>query len=109
MDILACVQGLQPAIPRTTLRQCSRMVLAMVVMPGRVTMLGLSRWASPGGSDRTVPRFFATVMPWAVLFWVFLRHQVSRSEAVDLRVGDEGVVTKAGETPQGLDRCFASL
>jgi putative transposase len=109
MDILACLQCLQPTIPRTTLRQCSRMAMAMVVMTGRVTMLGLSRWAGPGGSYRTVQRFFATVMPWAVLFWVFFRHHVYRSEEVYLLVGDEVVVTKAGKTTHGLDRFFASL
>ena len=82
MDILACLQCLQPTVTRTTLRQCRRIVLALLVMTGRVTMLGLSRWAGPGGSYRTVQRFFATVIPWATLFWVFLRHHVDRSEEV---------------------------
>ena len=85
------------------------MALAMVVMTGRVTMLGLSRWAGTGGSYRTVQRLFATVMPWAVLFWVFFRHHVYRSEEAYLLVGDEVVVTKAGKTTHGLDRFFASL
>jgi putative transposase len=83
--------------------------MAMLVMTGRVTMLGLSRWAGPGGSYRTVQRFFATVIPWATLFWVFFRHQVYRSEDVYLLVGDEVVVTKAGKITHGLDRFFASL
>jgi putative transposase len=109
MDILACLQCLQPTIPRTTLRQCRRIALAMVVMTGRVTMLGLSRWAGPGGSYRTVQRFFATVIPWATLFWVFFRHHVYRSKDVYLLVGDEVVVTKAGKLTHGLDRFFASL
>jgi hypothetical protein len=81
----------------------------MVVMTGRVTMLGLSRGAGPGGSYRTVQRFFATVIPWATLFWVFFRHHVYRSEDVYLLVGDEVVVTKAGKITHGLDRFFASL
>ncbi len=81
----------------------------MVVMTGRVTMVGLSRWAGPGGSYRTVQRFFATVIPWATLFWVFFRHHVYRSEEVSLLVGDEVVVTKAGKSTHGLDRFFASL
>ena len=109
MDILACLQCLQPTVPRTTLRQCRRIALAMVVMTGRVTMVGLSRWAGPGGSYRTVQRFCATVIPWATLFWVFFRHQVYRSEEVYLLVGDEVVVTKAGKITHGLDRFFASL
>ena len=109
MDILACLQCLQATVPRTTLRQCRRIALAMLVMTGRVTMLGLSRWAGPGGSYRTVQRFFATVIPWATLFWVFFRHHVYRSEDVYLLVGDEVVVTKAGKSTHGLDRFFASL
>jgi len=91
------------------LRQFSRIAVAMVVMTGRVTMLGLARWAGAGGSYRTVQRFFATVLPWATLFWVFFRHHVYRSEDGSLLVGDEVVVTKAGKTTHGLDRFFASL
>lgn len=109
MDILACLQCLQPTVPRTTLRQCHRIALAMLGMTGRVTMLGLSRWAGPGGSYRTVQRFFATVIPWAMLFWVFFRHHLYRSGDVYLLVGDEVVVTKAGKITHGLDRFFASL
>ena len=109
MDIVALCQCLQPHVTATTLRQCSRIAMAMVVMTGRVTMLGLSRWVGPGGSYRTVQRFFATVIPWAVLFWVFFRRHVYRSEEVYLLGGDEVVVTKAGKTTHGLDRFFASL
>ena len=72
-------------------------------------MLGMARWAGKGGSYRTVQRFFATVIPWAMLFWVFFRHHVSRSEEVYLLVGDEVVVTQAGKTTHGLARFFASL
>ena len=109
MESVACLPCLQPTVTRTTLRQFHRLALAMVVMTGRVTMVGLSRWAGPGGSDRTVPRFVATVMPWAVLFWVFLRHHVYRSEETYLLGGDEGVVPKAGTTTPGLARFFARL
>jgi putative transposase len=109
MDILACLQCLQTTVPSTTLRQCRRIAMALLVMTGRVTMLGLSRWAGPGGSYRTVQRFFATVIPWATLFWVFFRHHVYRSEDVYLLVGDEVIVTKAGKSTHGLDRFFASL
>src|SRR5437867_5440639 len=109
MDSLACLPCLQPTVTRTTLRQFSRIALAMVVMTGRVTMLGLSRWAGPGGSYRTVQRFFATVIPWATLFWVCFRHPIYRSEEVSLLGCDEVVVTKAGKLTYGLERFFASL
>src|SRR3989475_8230000 len=109
VDIVALLQCLQPHVTATTLRQCSRIVWAMLVMTGRVTMLGLARWAGKGGSYRTVQRFFATVIPWATLFWVFFRHHVYRPGEGDLLVGDEVVATKAGKHTHGLDRFFASL
>src|SRR5688500_2746881 len=109
MDILALLQCLQPTVTKTTLRQCNRIVLALLVMTGRVTMLGLSRWAGTGGSYRTIPRFFATALPWATLFWGFFRHHIYRAAEVSLLVGDEVVATKAGKHTYGLDRFFARL
>src|SRR3989440_9374783 len=109
MDILALLQCLQPYVPATTLRQCSRIVRALLVMTGRITMLGMSRWAGPGGSYRTIQRFFATVIPWGLLFWVFFRHHVYCPGDVYLVAGDEVIVTKAGKCTHGLDRFFASL
>src|SRR5437879_7424123 len=108
MDILALLQCLQPAVSSTTLRQFSRVVVALLAMTGRVTMLGISRWAGQGGSYRTVQRFFSQALPWAMLFWVFFRQPVYRSDEVYLLVGDEVVATKAGELNLGLDRCFVS-
>jgi putative transposase len=109
MDILALLQCLQPQVTVTTLRPFHRIAFALLVMTGRVTMLGLSRWAGHGGSYRTVQRFFSTVMPWATLFWVFFRQHVYRPGDVYLLAGDEVVVTKAGKHTHGLDRFFASL
>jgi putative transposase len=109
MDIVALLQCLQPYLPATTLRQCSRIVRALLVMTGRITMLGMSRWAGKGGSYRTIQRFFATVIPWGILFWVFFRHHVYCPGDVYLVAGDEVIVTKAGKCTHGLDRFFASL
>src|SRR5215510_1739208 len=109
MDILALLQCLQPHVTATTWRQCSRIVWAMLVMTGRDTMLGLARWAGKGSSYRTIQRFFATVIPWGILFWVFFRHHVYSPNEVYLVAGDEVIVTKAGKCTHGLDRFFASL
>jgi putative transposase len=109
MDIVALLQCLQPYVPATTLRQCSRIVRALLVMTGRLTMLGMSRWAGPGGSYRTIQRFFATVLPWGLLFWVFFRHHLYCPGDVYLVAGDDVIVTKAGKHTHGLDRFFASL
>ena len=109
MNIVALFQGLQCHGTATTLRHFSRMALAMLVMPGRVTMLGISRWAGKGGSYRTIQRFFSQALPWAMLFWVFFRQHIHRPDEVSLLVGAAVVVTKAGRHTCGLDRFFSSL
>ena len=109
MDIVALFQCLRPSLPSTTWRQLSRIALALLVMTGRVTMLGISRWAGKGGSYRTVQRFFSTVIPWAILFWVFFRQHVYCPDDVYLAAGDDVIVTKAGKHTHGLDRFFSSL
>ena len=109
MDIVALFRCLRPSLPSTTWRQLSRIALALLVMTGRVTMLGISRWAGKGGSYRTVQRFFSTVIPWAILFWVFFRQHGYCPDDVYLAAGDEVIVTKAGKCTHGLDRFFASL
>ncbi len=109
VDIVALLQCTRPHVTATTIRQLSRIIVAMVAMTGRVTMVGLARWAGKGGSYRTIQRLFATVIPWGILFWVFFRHHLYSSEAVYLVAGDEVIVTKAGKHTHGLDRFFSSL
>jgi len=108
-DILTLLQCLLPEIKVTTIRQLSRIIMAMLAMSGRVTMLGISRWAGTGGSYRTVMRFFATVIPWATVFWVFFRRHLFCRNDVYLLAGDEVVISKAGKKTHGLDRFFSSL
>jgi putative transposase len=109
MDIGALLPCLQPPITQTRWRPCSRSGAALLVMTGRVTLLGLSRWAGSGGRDQTVPRLFAPARPWATLCWVFWRQPVSRAEEVSLLAGDEVVTPQAGPHPHGLARFLASL
>jgi len=109
MNILALLQPIQNSVSKTTLRQLSRIIVAMIAMTGRVTMLGLSRWTEKGGSYRTVQRFFYTVIPWAQVFWVFFREHLLDRQDTYLLAGDECVVTKAGKQTHGLDYFFSSL
>ena len=109
MDIVALLQCLRPHGTTTTHRRLSRIPLALLVMTGRITMLGLSRWAGKGGSYRTVQRLCSTVLPWAMLFWVFFRQHRHCPAEVYFVAGDEVIVTKAGQHTQGLDRFFSSL
>src|SRR5215210_8107304 len=107
--ILPFLLCLYPEVSMTTIRQFSHIALAILAMTGRVTMLGISRWAGQGGSYRTIQRFFATTLPWATLFWLFFRTHLFRADDVYLLADDETVVTKAGKHTPGLDRFFASL
>lgn len=109
VEIVALLQCTRPHMTATTVRQLSWIIVAMVAMTGRVTMGGTARWAGQGGSYRTIQRFFATVIPWGILFWVFFRHHVHRPGDVYFVAGDEVIVTKACKCTHGLDRFFASL
>ncbi|WP_341531530.1 transposase (plasmid) [Nostoc sp. UHCC 0302] len=108
-DILSLLQCLLPQINATTMRRMNQIILAMLPMSGRVTMLGISRWAGVGGSYRTMLRFFHTVIPWATLFWLFFRKHLFRGNEVYLLAGDEVVISKSGKQTYGLDRFFSSL
>ncbi len=108
-DIVALLQCFEPFMAARTLRQFSKIAVAILAMTGRVTMLGMARWAGQGGSYRTVQRFFCTALPWATLFWVFFRQHLYQPDNHYILAGDEVVVTKAGQATYGLDRFFASL
>ena len=109
MDILALLQSIRNTVSKTTLRQMSRVIPAMLAMTGRVTMLGISRWAGRGGSYRTVQRFFSQVIPWAEVFWAFFVMHLLDLQDTYLLAGDETVITKAGRKTYGLERFFSSL
>ncbi len=108
-DILALLHCLVPYLNGTTMRQLSCIITAILTLSGRVTMLGISRWAGKGGSYRTVQRFYATVIPWALVFWLFFRMHLYDAADVYLLAGDECVVPKAGKHTHGLGRFFSSL
>jgi putative transposase len=109
MAILALLQCLHPCLSTTTLRQLSLIALALLTMTGRITMTGIARWSGEGASYRTIQRFFATVLPWAHIFWLFFCQHHLQDDDVYLLAGDEVVVTKAGKTTFGLDRFFSGV
>src|SRR6266536_188148 len=108
-DIIALLLCLHPEMTMTTIRQFSRIALALLAMTGRVTLPGVSRWTGEGGSYRTVQRFFGSALPLGALLWLFFGTHLFQSEEVYLVGGDETVVTKAGKHTHGLDRFFAGL
>jgi len=116
-EILTLLQCLVPEINITTMRQLNRIIIAMqcrrhtqsVAMTGRVTMLGISRWTTNGGSYRTVCRFFHTVIPWAGVMWLFFQQHLWCPKDTYILAGDEVVVSKSGEETYGIDRFYSSL
>lgn len=108
-DIIIILGCLSQCVDKTALRQLNCVVPALLAMTGRVTMLGLSRWAEKGGSYRTIQRFFNTTIKWASVNWFFIRHHLLDPSDTILIAGDESVVTKAGKKTFGLDRFFSSL
>jgi len=108
MEIIYLLQAVSHLHTKTTWRQLTTIVEAMLAMTGRVTMLGISRWTESGGSYRTVQRFFATTILWTHLnFHLFLAHRYSTGDEVAL-AGDHTVVTKSGKETHGLDHFFSS-
>ena len=106
MLVFACLnQSLHP----TALRQLTAVAQALLAMTGRVTMLGLSRWAGKGGSYRTIQRFFNTTVTWSVLQWLLIRTHLWESGETRVAAGDDVIVTKSGKCTHGLDRFFCSL
>ena len=108
-DIIIVLHCLSQCLDKTTLRQLSCIVPAMLAMTGRVTMLGISRWTEKGGSYRTIQRFYNSSIVWAKVNWFFIGHHLLDPEDVILIGGDESVATKAGQKTYGLDRFFSSL
>jgi hypothetical protein len=109
MNILALLQTLSPILSKTDIRRMRRIAQAMLSMTGRVTMLGISRWAGKGGSYRTIQRFFKTQIAWLDVFLLFFKEQLFNIKFEYFLVGDESVITKAGRSTFGLDRFYSGL
>jgi hypothetical protein len=82
----------------TTVGHLSRIIMAMLAMIGRVTMLGLARYAGTGGNYRTVQRFFPTVIAWLVLFCAFFRQPVLGPFEVPASTENQLVVSGRSQT-----------
>lgn len=109
MNILALLQTLSPILSKTDIRRMHWVAQSMLSMTGRVTMLGISRWAGKGGSYRTVQRFFNTSIPWLKIFFLFFKQHLFNIKFEYLLAGDESVITKSGKLTFGLDRFYAGL
>lgn len=104
--ILLC---LQPAVSTTLFRQLRLISEALLMMQGRVTMLGISRWAGKGGSYRTIQRFFLSPILWETVNWTLIKPWLCQRVGAILIAGDATTVTKAGKKTYGLGRFFSSI
>jgi len=103
--LLFCMSSI---IEPTVLRQLNVVCSAMFCMTGRVTMLGISRWAGKGGSYRTIQRFFLKTISWEKLNWQLVRNQIQNMDRV-IFAGDATTITKAGKCTHGIGRFFSSI
>ncbi len=108
-EILALLQNIAPLLEPVTFRQMSRIIFAMLVISGRVTMLGLSRWADKGGSYRTIQRWYHTEFSWEIMHWTLFLKSLLKLLDEYIIAGDETVIGKAGKETYGLDRFFSGL
>jgi hypothetical protein len=109
MSILALFQCIQPLLSKTDPRRLSRIVQAMLSMTGRMTMLGISRWAGKSGSYQSVQRFFNTSMAWPQVFVKFFDQHLCRPGGEYFLVGDESVTPNPGKRPMGWIVFFSGL
>ncbi len=108
-EILTLLSCLTFELNNTSLKQLGGIIQAMLAMSGRVTMLGISRWAGKGGSYRTIQRFFYSPKNWPTLMWVFFRTHCFCPQEKYALAGDEVVTTKSGHKTYGVDWFFSSL
>ena len=108
-EILTLLSCLTFDLNSTSLKHLGGIIQAMLAMSGRVTMLGISRWAGKGGSYRTIQRFFYSPKNWPTLLWVFFRTHCFCHKETYAIAGDEVVTTKSGDKTYGVDWFFSSL
>lgn len=108
-EILALLQNIAPLLAPTTFRQMSQIIFGILVISGRITMLGLSRWTEKGGSYRTIQRLYHSVIYWKAIQWLFFQKRFLKTEDEYFIAGDEVVVSKADKETYGLDRFFSGI
>lgn len=111
IEIITTLELLRPLLSPCEFRKLTLIIEATLAMTGRVTMLGMSRWAEKGGSYRTIQRFFNGTYDWSKLRWALIKQYLNSkgTGGVWLIAGDEVVVTKSGKQTHGLAKFYSSL
>lgn len=108
-DVCTLLICLHPLLDTSTYRQLQIISRTMLLMTGRITMLGISRWAEKGCSYRTVQRFFTKNIPWGTLNWAVAKSFLKQYAEDIIIAGDATTVTKSGRKTFGLGRFFSSI
>ncbi len=108
-EIIPLLMCLEPHLSSTILRQLRHIVFAMLCIPKRATMLGLSRWSEKGGSYRTIQRLYHSPINWLAIHWIFLKTHLVTPDKFYLLAGDEVVEAKAGKKTHGVGRFYSGL
>jgi len=108
-EISTILNFLHPLLDTSTYRQLQLISQTLLAMTGRITMLGISRWAGKGGSYRTIQRFFTKDILWDSLNWAISKVFLKKSAGTILIAGDATTVTKSGKETFGLGKFFSSI
>jgi putative transposase len=108
-EIIPLLICLEAHLSPTLLRQLRHTIFAMLCIPNRATMLGLSRWAEKGGSYRTISRLYQAPIDWLNVHWCLFETHVLSPGGEYILAGDEVVVRKAGKQTHGVGRFFSGL
>lgn len=108
-EIIPLLICLEPYLSSTLRHQLHQIIVAMLCIPHRATMLGLSRWTERGGSYRTLNRFYQAPIDWLNVQWGLFQRHLLRPSGEYILAGDEVVIRKAGQQTYGVGRFFSGL
>jgi putative transposase len=107
-EIITLLSYLEASHSSKMIKHLSHIIWAMLCIPNRVTMLGLSRWTEKGGSYRTLQRFYQSQINWAQVHGLFINKWVANQEGIKLLIADEVVIEKVGGKTHGVGRFYSS-
>jgi len=108
-EIIPLLICLEPHLSSTVLRHLRHLIFAMLCIPNRATVLGLSRWTEKGGSYRTLNRLYQAPIDWLSVQWCLFQTHLFRAGGEYILAGDEVVIRKAGKQTHGVGHFFSGL
>jgi len=107
--IITIINCVKPILKTKHFNQLKIIIHALLIIKGRITMLGLSRWSNKGGSYSSIRRFFNANINWLSINWIIIKSHLIKKDSVCILAGDEVVVKKSGKKTYGLSRFYSSI